>query len=99
MKISLNWLKTLIPLTQTPEEIEAILTATGLEVEHYEYVDSIKGGLRGLVVGEVKTCVKHPNADKLKEGKAQLEEISQKIRRLEEISQKIRRIKSPKEEA
>jgi phenylalanyl-tRNA synthetase beta chain len=65
MKISLNWLKTLIPLTQTPEEIEAILTATGLEVEHYEYVDSIKGGLRGLVVGEVKTCVKHPNADKL----------------------------------
>lgn len=65
MKISLNWLKTLIPLTQTPEEIEAILTATGLEVEHYEYVDSIKGGLRGLVVGEVKTCEKHPNADKL----------------------------------
>ena len=65
MKISLNWLKTLIPLTQTPEEIEAILTATGLEVEHYEYVDSIKGGLRGLVVGEVKTCSKHPNADKL----------------------------------
>ena len=64
MKISLNWLKTLIPLTQTPEEIEAILTATGLEVEHYEYVDSIKGGLRGLVVGEVKTCSKHPNADK-----------------------------------
>ena len=65
MKISLNWLKTLIPLTQTPEEIEAILTATGLEVEHYEYIDSIKGGLRGLVVGEVKTCSKHPNADKL----------------------------------
>jgi tRNA-binding EMAP/Myf-like protein len=65
MKISLNWLKTLLPLTQTPEEIEAILTATGLEVEHFEYVDSIKGGLRGLVVGEVKTCVKHPNADKL----------------------------------
>jgi phenylalanyl-tRNA synthetase beta chain len=65
MKISLNWLKTLIPLSQTPEEIEAILTATGLEVEHYEYVDSIKGGLRGLVVGEVKTCEKHPNADKL----------------------------------
>ena len=65
MKISLNWLKTLIPLTQTPEEIEAILTATGLEVEHYEYVDSIKGGLRGLVVGVVKTCSKHPNADKL----------------------------------
>ena len=65
MKISLNWLKTLIPLTQTPEEIESILTATGLEVEHYEYIDSIKGGLRGLVVGQVITCSKHPNADKL----------------------------------
>ncbi len=65
MKISLNWLKTLIPLEQSPEEIEALLTATGLEVEHFEQVDSVKGGLRGLIVGEVKTCVRHPNADKL----------------------------------
>lgn len=65
MKISLNWLKTLIPLEQTPEEIEALLTATGLEVEHFERVDSVKGGLRGLIVGEIKTCSRHPNADKL----------------------------------
>lgn len=65
MKVSLNWLKTLLPLTQTPEEIEAILTATGLEVEHYEAIESVKGGLRGLVVGKVETCQRHPNADKL----------------------------------
>lgn len=65
MKISLNWLNTLLPLKQTPEEIEAILTATGLEVEHYEPFESIKGGLKGLVVGKVETCEKHPNADKL----------------------------------
>lgn len=65
MKISLNWLKTLIPLQHTPEEIEAILTASGLEVEHFETVESVRGGLKGLVVGEVKTCIKHPNADKL----------------------------------
>ena len=66
MKISLNWLKTLLPLDKSPEEIEAILTATGLEVEHYELVESIKGGLKGLIVGKVEQCEKHPNADKLK---------------------------------
>lgn len=65
MKISLNWLKTLLPLEQTPEEIEAILTATGLEVEHFGPFESVKGGLKGLVVGQVMTCEKHPNADKL----------------------------------
>jgi phenylalanyl-tRNA synthetase beta chain len=66
MKISLNWLKTLLPLTQTPEEIESLLTGSGLEVEHFETVESIKGGLKGLLVGEVVECEKHPNADKLK---------------------------------
>lgn len=65
MKVSLNWIKTLLPLTQTPEEIEAILTATGLEVEHYEAIESVKGGLKGLVVGKVESCHRHPNADKL----------------------------------
>lgn len=65
MKISLNWLKSLLPLEQSAEEIESILTATGLEVEHFEYVDSVKGGMRGLLVGEVVECAKHPNADKL----------------------------------
>ncbi len=66
MKVSLNWLKSLIPLSVSPEEIERLLTGSGLEIEHFEYVDSIKGGLRGLVVGEVLTCEQHPNADKLK---------------------------------
>lgn len=65
MKISLNWLKTILPIDKTPEEIEAILTATGLEVEHFEAVESVKGGLKGLIVGEVVECEKHPNADKL----------------------------------
>ena len=66
MKVSLNWLKSLIPLSISPEEIERLLTGSGLEIEHFEYVDSIKGGLRGLIVGEVLTCTQHPNADKLK---------------------------------
>ncbi len=65
MKISLNWLKTFIDITLTPEEIEQVLTGTGLEVEHYEAVESVKGGLKGLVVGKIMTCEKHPNADKL----------------------------------
>lgn len=65
MKISLNWLKAFIDIQKTPEEIEQILTGTGLEVEHYETIESIKGGLKGLVVGKVITCEKHPNADKL----------------------------------
>jgi len=65
MKISLNWLNEYVDITQSAEAIEKILTATGLEVEHYEAVDSIKGGLRGFVVGLVTECQKHPNADKL----------------------------------
>lgn len=47
------------------EKISELLTGTGLEVEHTEEFNSIKGGLAGIVVGEVKTCAKHPNADKL----------------------------------
>ncbi len=65
MKISLNWLKTIIHIDMSPAEIDDILTSSGLEVEHYETVESVKGGLNGLIVGEVKTCEKHPNADKL----------------------------------
>src|SRR5207344_2677030 len=44
---------------------DALLTACGLEVENVEEFESLKGSLRGLVVGEVKTCIKHPDADKL----------------------------------
>ena len=65
MKISLNWLKQYIDLTETPAEIAKILTDTGLEVEGLEEIESVKGGLKGFVIGEVLTCSKHPNADKL----------------------------------
>lgn len=65
MKISLNWLKQYIDLTETPAEISKILTDTGLEVEGLEEIESVKGGLKGFVIGEVLTCSKHPNADKL----------------------------------
>ncbi len=65
MKISYNWLKTLIKLDQSPEETGILLTNCGLEVEHIEEVYSVKGGLEGLVIGEVLTRVQHPNADRL----------------------------------
>lgn len=65
MKISLNWLKQYIQIDETPAQIAALLTGSGLEVEGWEEIESIKGGLKGLVIGEVITCAKHPNADKL----------------------------------
>lgn len=65
MKISYNWLKQYIDITDEPEELGKILTATGLEVESVTPFESIPGGLKGLVIGEVITCDKHPNADKL----------------------------------
>lgn len=65
MKISTNWLKTLINTSLSNEEISKRLTAAGLEVEGTEIVESIPGGLRGLVVAEVKDCGKHPDADRL----------------------------------
>ncbi|TLV02344.1 phenylalanine--tRNA ligase subunit beta [Dyadobacter luticola] len=66
MKISYKWLKDLIEITETPEEIGKLLTGTGLEVEGIEEIESIKGGLNGVVIGEVLTCEKHPEADRLK---------------------------------
>jgi phenylalanyl-tRNA synthetase beta chain len=65
MKISYNWLRTLINIDLTPQNIGEKLTSSGLEVEGIENFESIKGGLQGIVVGEVKSCVKHPNADRL----------------------------------
>lgn len=65
MTISYNWLKEYIDIPETPEEIGHILTSSGLEVETIESFESVKGGLVGLVIGEVLTCAKHPNADKL----------------------------------
>src|SRR3978361_1063826 len=66
MKISYNWLKEFIHTDKTPQEISTILTGTGLEVESVEKVHAIPGGLEGLVIGYVKECGQHPNADRLK---------------------------------
>ena len=65
MKISLNWLKAYIKTDLNAEQISRTLTQIGLEVEGFEKAESIRGGLAGLVVGEVLTCDKHPDADKL----------------------------------
>lgn len=65
MKISLNWLKDYIKLDLPAEKISEILTDTGLEVEGLEKVETIKGGLAGVVVGEVMSKEKHPDADRL----------------------------------
>ncbi|MBK8562795.1 MAG: phenylalanine--tRNA ligase subunit beta [Saprospiraceae bacterium] len=65
MTISLNWLKTYLDIDLAPEEISNLLTSLGLEVEGMEEIESIKGGLEGVVVGHVKECWRHPNADKL----------------------------------
>ncbi|MFZ4413365.1 MAG: phenylalanine--tRNA ligase subunit beta [Bacteroidales bacterium] len=65
MKISYNWLKTYINLDIPAERAAQLLTDCGLEVEGIEKIESIKGGLLGIVIGEVKTCIKHPDADKL----------------------------------
>ena len=66
MTISYNWLSEYLPQTITPEELSRILTSIGLEVESMEKYESIKGGLNGLLIGEVLTSEQHPNADKLK---------------------------------
>ncbi len=66
MKISYNWLRQFLQTELEAEKIGELLTDLGLEVEGIEKVESIKGSLQGVVVGEVLTCQKHPNADKLK---------------------------------
>lgn len=66
MKISSNWLHEFLPVQKTPEQLDQILTDTGLEVEGFEQFETVKGGLEGVVVAEVLTCEQHPNADRLK---------------------------------
>lgn len=66
MKISYKWLRQFIQTDKTPEELSLILTNIGLEVESLEKVQSVPGGLEGLLIGYVKECVQHPNADRLK---------------------------------
>lgn len=65
MTISYNWLHEYLPVKLEPERLSRILTSIGLEVESLEHYESLKGGLKGLVIGEVLSCEKHPNADKL----------------------------------
>ena len=66
MEISYNWLSTYLPQPLSIDELSTILTKIGLEVEGYEISEAIPGSLKGLVIGEVLTCVPHPNADKLR---------------------------------
>ncbi len=66
MKISYNWLKQFLQTDWEVNKASELLTDLGLEVEGIETVESIKGSLEGVVVGEVLTCIQHPNADRLK---------------------------------
>ncbi|MGZ5253881.1 MAG: YtpR family tRNA-binding protein, partial [Flavitalea sp.] len=66
MTISYNWLCDYLPVQIEPERLSRILTSIGLEVESMVDFENFKGGLEGLVIGEVLTCDQHPNADKLK---------------------------------
>jgi len=66
MKISYNWVKQFIQLDWNAEKTGELLTDLGLEVEGIEKYESVQGGLEGIVVGHVITCVQHPNADRLK---------------------------------
>ena len=63
MNISYKWLKEYVDFDLTPEEVCAALTSTGLEVDALEEVQTIKGGLKGLYIGQVLTCEPHPDSD------------------------------------
>ncbi len=65
MNISYKWLKRYINFNQSPKELAALLTSVGLECDTVEEVESIRGGLRGVVIGKVLTCVDHPDSDHL----------------------------------
>jgi phenylalanyl-tRNA synthetase beta chain len=66
MKISYNWLQQFLQITEEASKIGELLTDLGLEVEGIQTKESIKGSLKGIVVGKVLTCIQHPNADRLK---------------------------------
>ena len=72
MKISYNWLQQFIKTELTIDEISVLLTDLGLEVEGVQHFESIKGGLKGVIVGEVVSCEQHPNADRLKKTEVHL---------------------------
>ncbi len=72
MKISYNWLKQFIKIDWESEQAAALLTDLGLEVEIVDTFETIKGGLKGVVVGHVLECEQHPNADRLKVAKVDI---------------------------
>jgi phenylalanyl-tRNA synthetase beta chain len=72
MTISYKWLSEYLPVTIEPERLSKILTSVGLEVEKMEMFEEVKGGLKGLIIGEVIHVERHPNADKLKLTKVNL---------------------------
>ena len=72
MKISYNWLQQFLKTDLPIEEISVLLTDLGLEVEGTQHFESIKGGLKGVIVGEVLSCEQHPNADRLKKTEVNL---------------------------
>ncbi|MFK8288640.1 phenylalanine--tRNA ligase subunit beta [Capnocytophaga canimorsus] len=74
MKISYNWVKSFIKTDWSSEQTAALLTDLGLEVEGIETFESVKGGLKGVVVGHVLQCEQHPNADRLKVTKVDIGE-------------------------
>ena len=63
MNISYKWLKEYVDFDMSAEEVAAALTSVGLEVGSVEEIQSIKGGLAGIVIGQVLTCEPHPNSD------------------------------------
>src|SRR5215467_3029877 len=65
MTISYKWLNDYLPVVLEPEKLSRILTSVGLEVEDLHKYEEVKGSLSGLVIGEVLSVEKHPNADKL----------------------------------
>ena len=65
MNVSYKWLKEYVDFDLTPEELGAALTSIGLETGGIETVESIRGGLAGIVIGKVLTCVEHPDSDHL----------------------------------
>jgi len=65
MKISFNWLKQYHDADLSPDKVAELLTGCGLEVESMDLFQTVKGGLKGVVIGEVLTCEKHPNSDHL----------------------------------
>ena len=65
MNISYRWLKEYIDIDLSPEEVAAALTSLGLETGGVEKVETIKGGLEGIVIGKVLTCIEHPDSDHL----------------------------------